>query len=510
MNNNPVLDWITQCRAAGVDEGQIRSQLLKTGWDNEQVSTLLAGTYQPPVAPTPSMAEGQAAVEAGTRQFQMSAELPGVGTLFSAGWDIIVAQWGKFLGLIGLAAACVAILGGIFYGIGYSVSQLDLFDNFYSSGANMVGYGIAVAALVILYYGFVSIFGSFFQGAFLVTIFTYQQEVPFGTIVKTAFQYLWRLWWVNVLVSFVLGGIFMIFLLIPLVTWTMLVFGYSSSTMDYSYTAINIFQWVLGLLPLIGIVPMALYGVWLCFTPFALFGERLTGFQALLRSREYTRQQWWKIFGRLIVPVLIMVGVTAGLIALQAVDYHFATIIYIAELLFSAAFSAYFVSYLYALYQGARATKNPAELAPKKSTKVGFLVTGFVGWAIIALAFVFMVVAVFGTFDNFGLGSSRARARDATRKSDIAQIRTGLVLYYDDFQTYPNTLQQLAPDYLSTIPTDPSSGSSYFYLASTDDVSDRNKWTNFTVCAYLETGDEYQYCLDGLEDMGGPKMYIDQ
>ncbi len=59
---------------------------------------------------------------------------------------------------------------------------------------------------------------------------------------------------------------------------------------------------------------------------------------------------------------------------------------------------------------------------------------------------------------------SSAIARDATRKSDLAQLRTGLALYYDDHDsTYPTDLAALQPTYLATLPVDPSTKGQYSY-----------------------------------------------
>lgn len=73
---------------------------------------------------------------------------------------------------------------------------------------------------------------------------------------------------------------------------------------------------------------------------------------------------------------------------------------------------------------------------------------------------------------------SVGRSRDSQRISDSAQISRALGLYYIDNSSYPTTLQQLVPDYLKELPTDPVTLEQYYYTASEDD---------FDICANMET-----------------------
>jgi type II secretory pathway pseudopilin PulG len=64
------------------------------------------------------------------------------------------------------------------------------------------------------------------------------------------------------------------------------------------------------------------------------------------------------------------------------------------------------------------------------------------------------------------LGTSRQKGRDARRISDISQIKLALELYYDANSTFPTDIYAagvLAPSYISSVPTDPSSNANYPY-----------------------------------------------
>jgi hypothetical protein len=84
-----------------------------------------------------------------------------------------------------------------------------------------------------------------------------------------------------------------------------------------------------------------------------------------------------------------------------------------------------------------------------------------------------------------GLGSARERARDALREANIRQIQIGLEIYYFEHGSYPFSLNELYPQYLSTIPVDPKTNIPYQYQRQGD--------SDYQVCAQLEA--ETQKCV---------------
>lgn len=59
------------------------------------------------------------------------------------------------------------------------------------------------------------------------------------------------------------------------------------------------------------------------------------------------------------------------------------------------------------------------------------------GFTLIELLVVVSIIGILSSFAVVSLNSARAKARDALRKGDMAQIRTALNIYYDDFGAYP-------------------------------------------------------------------------
>ncbi len=91
------------------------------------------------------------------------------------------------------------------------------------------------------------------------------------------------------------------------------------------------------------------------------------------------------------------------------------------------------------------------------------------------------------------LGGPRAAARNAQRMSDVSQLRTGLALYFDNENVYPESLQAIVDaKHISSLPTPPNPDEQYTYSPS------ENKKT-FQLCATLEKeskdGQTTLYCL---------------
>lgn len=81
---------------------------------------------------------------------------------------------------------------------------------------------------------------------------------------------------------------------------------------------------------------------------------------------------------------------------------------------------------------------------------------------------VLVVVAIIGILASIVIASfsgSRERARDAARISDLQQLSLNMALYRDANGGYPASLNDLVPDFISVLPTDPL-GAAYTYQTS--------------------------------------------
>lgn len=69
------------------------------------------------------------------------------------------------------------------------------------------------------------------------------------------------------------------------------------------------------------------------------------------------------------------------------------------------------------------------------------------GFTLVELLVVISIIGLLSSFAVVSLNTARAKARDALRKGDMAQIRTAMNIYYDDKMAYPvcGTWDPVAP-----------------------------------------------------------------
>jgi prepilin-type N-terminal cleavage/methylation domain-containing protein len=59
------------------------------------------------------------------------------------------------------------------------------------------------------------------------------------------------------------------------------------------------------------------------------------------------------------------------------------------------------------------------------------------GFTLIELLVVIAIIGLLASISMVSLNDARIKAKDAKRKADLAQVRLGLALYYDDHESYP-------------------------------------------------------------------------
>lgn len=116
------------------------------------------------------------------------------------------------------------------------------------------------------------------------------------------------------------------------------------------------------------------------------------------------------------------------------------------------------------------------------------------GFTLIELLVVVAIIGMLSSVVLSSLNNARVKSRDARRLADLKQLQTALELVYDSTSPveYPDALSTLATgDYISAVPTDPRTGSAYYY----DNLTDANAacsvasgvCTNYVLGANLET-----------------------
>ena len=113
------------------------------------------------------------------------------------------------------------------------------------------------------------------------------------------------------------------------------------------------------------------------------------------------------------------------------------------------------------------------------------------GFTLIELLVVVAIIAILTAVILTSLNSSKAKARDGRRISDVSQIQLALEQYFDRCQSYPQWLTtggiacstgNYLGDYISVIPTDPTTGQGYDYCP----VQSGSNYTDYVIHTRLE------------------------
>jgi len=97
-------------------------------------------------------------------------------------------------------------------------------------------------------------------------------------------------------------------------------------------------------------------------------------------------------------------------------------------------------------------------------------------FTLIELLVVLAIIGILAAMIIASLSGARSRARDATRKSDLRQVKTALEQYYSDKEKYPvqttsvnlSTLSSDISTYISKIPEDPQGTYKYQYISDAE------------------------------------------
>lgn len=114
------------------------------------------------------------------------------------------------------------------------------------------------------------------------------------------------------------------------------------------------------------------------------------------------------------------------------------------------------------------------------------------GFTLIELLVVIFIIGILIALSVVGLQGARAGARDARRKTDLEQIRSGIEIYKADCGVYPPSLS-FGSSLTGTLATCSPQGSTYISLVPQDPtptlqgyVYKRLTNTTYALCAALE------------------------
>lgn len=109
------------------------------------------------------------------------------------------------------------------------------------------------------------------------------------------------------------------------------------------------------------------------------------------------------------------------------------------------------------------------------------------GFTLIEILIVVSIIGLLASIIFVGLGSSRAKARDGRRITDLRSMQLGLEQFNLKYGQYPVTLPEIVSGGLgiTKIPKDPSTGNNYLY-ATKINADNNSKRDGYVLGAKLE------------------------
>lgn len=152
------------------------------------------------------------------------------------------------------------------------------------------------------------------------------------------------------------------------------------------------------------IIPAIIVGVWAIFSVYVLFAEDKRGFEAIVASRNYVRNYWWAVLGRIFVLVLatmvvngIIIGIAKGIFGNLGV----AIVQPLVTFLLLVPFTLVYVYRLYGRLKNVKANETPVDMTGTRKWFIGLSIWGVVASIIIfVLMIVFASLAVSGAFKS--------------------------------------------------------------------------------------------------------------
>lgn len=286
---------------------------------------------------------------------------------------------------------------------------------------------------------------------------------------------------VNLLSSFTIAKLSLAFLLFVLsvililfqilITIALLIVAAAKDSLDFnkifflSFKKLSSFIWVVFLsLAVITtglalfIIPGIIAAVWFSLAGVIAVIEDKKGWSALLISKEFIKGHWWQTTLFLIFVLFIISS------AITIIDlFKLPSILQI--LLLNTLIGAFCAAAIVALYNHLSLRQEMAvDLSKQRIRRYSFFT--FVGAALIILI-VGLTIFTVVKFKN-----------DILRFIEAQMLQEALIQYQQKQGLFPEKLDQLVPDYLPSLPSDPANNEQFYYLP-VDDYKDYNLIINF-------------------------------
>lgn len=302
-----------------------------------------------------------------------SFSLPGVGSILKRSWQIYKVSAGTFLGIISLP-----LLFSFFL----------FFTSFFIKKINLT----PTLFLLIFFIFLIIFFLMFFwpQVSLLFAIKEREERIGIKESYKKGWSKIISYFWILFLAGFIiLGGIF--FFIIP------------------------------------GIV----FFIWFSLAPYILVSENLKGFSALIRSKQYIKGYWWKVFWRFLAIGIIW------LLTFLIVSFPFFLLVgkvnkEIGDIINRTIYLLllpFFVTCFFLVYEDLKRIKgNILFESPNRGTKTKYILTGILGLLIIP--------ALMGSIVLFSFNKKTEKVKEIVVMAYMVYIQTKIEMIYSEQKKY--------------------------------------------------------------------------
>lgn len=197
------------------------------------------------------------------------------------------------------------------------------------------------------------------------------------------------------------------------------------------------------------LIPAIVFSIWFIFSTYVYLVDDVKGFKAIMASREIVKGHWWLVFWR-----LFLVGLIGGLI------YLFLTLILkllgldtesfgpsIILSVISSIFSVFYLCFTAQLFLNLRNVKGIYNVEVSIKSKVIYTIIGIIGiLGIIVVPVVAVLVAI-------NPSKQISNANDSLISLKKVEIKNAITRFYAENNYLPNSLTELVPNELRSIPT---------------------------------------------------------
>lgn len=131
------------------------------------------------------------------------------------------------------------------------------------------------------------------------------------------------------------------------------------------------------------IIPGIIFAVWFVLSTYVLVSEDLRGMNALLRSKQLVKENWWGVFWRFLA--IGSIGIVIDLIISAIAQFLSPLLGNIINSIFNLFFIPFALTFGFLIYENLKHQKEGIAFElPKRKTKLSFILIGIVGILLIS------------------------------------------------------------------------------------------------------------------------------